>query len=108
MHRIFVCLSPWTSEYSQDLMQKKYAKVSMSATAKSKSEEEDIVDLTTRCNSLQTDTGKAFCWISPGSEFLIPLNCLDKAGCTQSDTGTYVGLYHTFDLKISPNFDMAS
>jgi hypothetical protein len=36
--------------------------------------------LARRCNSRYTQTGRAFCCFSPGSRFLIPLNCLVSSG----------------------------
>ena len=45
---------------------------------------------------------------SPGSKFRIPLNCLVSKGCSDCDPCPCVGLYPTFDLKVSPSFATAS
>ena len=89
-------------------MQKKKASIIISATALSTSEFDPVWEFATLCNSLYMHTGKAFCCTLPGSAFLIPLNCLDNAGWMCSDPGTYVGLYPTFVLKISPSFARVS
>jgi len=108
MQSVVVHHSPSTSAYLQDCIQKKKARVRVSATAPSRSESVLVVFSAILCISLYTQTGKAFCCTSPGSEFFIPLNCLERAGWILSVPGTCVGLYPMVVLNISPNLLMVS
>ena len=85
-------------------MHQKNARVCNHAIVQSRWEISGGSSWATQWSSLCMLTGKAFCWTSIGSSFLIPLNCCKRLGWNPWVPIPCVVLYPTFAIKISPSF----